>query len=187
MLSGAFDALLPPRGEAHTWQGVARKPLSLTDPSKVRLALYQPDIPQNLGASLRLAACLGVAVDIIEPCGFPLTDKAFRRTAMDYGQNVEITRHDGWSAFLESKSRLGGRLILFTTRGATTLDVHAFQPGDTLLFGRESAGVPDEVHASADARVRIPLDPAARSLNVAMSAGIALWEALRQTGQLPAP
>jgi len=185
MLSGALDALLPPRGEAPTWQGVARKPLTLTDPSKVRLALYQPDIPQNLGASLRLAACLGVAVDIIEPCGFPLTDKALRRTAMDYGKNVEIIRHDGWSAFRESKTRIGGRLILFTTRGATTLDAHAFQPNDTLLFGRESAGVPDDVHAAADARVRIPLDPAARSLNVAMSAGIALWEALRQTGGLP--
>lgn len=162
-----------------------KKAPCVAEPSKVRLALYQPDIPQNLGASLRLAACLGVAVDIIEPCGFPLTDKALRRTAMDYGENVEIVRHDGWSAFLESRSGSSGRLILFTTKGATTLQTQAFEPGDTLLFGRESAGVPDDVHAAADARVRIALTPNTRSLNVAMSAGIALWEALRQTAQLP--
>lgn len=162
-----------------------KKAPCVAEPSKVRLALYQPDIPQNLGASLRLAACLGVAVDIIEPCGFPLTDKALRRTAMDYGENVETVRHDGWSAFLDSKRSSPGRIVLFTTKGAVTLDSHAFQPGDTLLFGRESAGVPDDVHAAADARVRIALSPGARSLNVSMSAGIALWEALRQTGQLP--
>jgi tRNA (cytidine/uridine-2'-O-)-methyltransferase len=132
-----------------------------------------------------LAACLGVAVDIIEPCGFPLTDKAVRRTAMDYGENVEILRHDSWTAFRDSKSRIGGRLVLFTTRGADRLEEHRFQPGDTLLFGRESAGVPDEVHAAADARVRIPLSAGARSLNVSMSAGMALWETLRQTGGLP--
>ncbi|MBP9234807.1 MAG: tRNA (cytidine(34)-2'-O)-methyltransferase [Hyphomonadaceae bacterium] len=150
----------------------------------MRLALYQPDIPQNLGASLRLAACLGVAVDIIEPCGFALTDKALRRTAMDYGENVEIVRHDGWSAFRESQIRSSGRLILFTTRGAATLQTAAFEANDILLFGRESAGVPDEVHAAADVRVRIALMPNVRSLNVSMSAGIALWEALRQTGQL---
>jgi len=151
----------------------------------VRLALYQPDIPQNLGANLRLAACLGVAVDIIEPCGFPLTDKALRRTAMDYGENVEIVRHDGWSAFQESRRAIAGRLILFTTKGSVTLQSHAFEADDILLFGRESAGVPDDVHAAADARVRIPLLSTARSLNVSMSAGIALWEALRQTGKLP--
>jgi tRNA (cytidine/uridine-2'-O-)-methyltransferase len=148
----------------------------------VRLALFQPDIPQNLGANLRLAACLGVAVDIIEPCGFPLTDKALRRTAMDYGENVEIVRHDGWSSFQQSRR---GRLVLFTTKGAATLQSFAFQPDDILLFGRESAGVPDDVHESADARVRIALQSNARSLNVAMSAGIALWEGLRQTSGLP--
>ena len=162
-----------------------KKAPCVADPSKVRLALYQPDIPQNLGANLRLAACLGVAVDIIEPCGFPLTDKALRRTAMDYGENVEIVRHDGWSSFLESRKAIGGRLILFTTKGSVTLQSHAFEAGDILLVGRESAGVPDDVHAAADARVRIPLSPNARSLNVSMSAGIALWEALRQTNQLP--
>lgn len=150
----------------------------------MRLALYQPDIPQNLGASLRLAACLGVAVDIIEPCGFPLTDKALRRTAMDYAEKAEIQRHYGWSAFLESKARTG-RLVLFTTKGAIRLDEYASQPDDILLFGRESAGVPDVVHEAADVRVRVPLQPGARSLNVAMTAGVALWEALRQTGGLP--
>lgn len=162
-----------------------KKAPCVAEPSKVRLALFQPDIPQNLGANLRLAACLGVAVDIIEPCGFPLTDKALRRTAMDYGENVEIVRHAGWSAFLEAHRRSSGRLVLFTTKGAATLQSFAFQPDDTLLFGRESAGVPDDVHDATDARVRIPLTPNARSLNVAMSAGIALWEGLRQTGGVP--
>ena len=156
-------------------------------PPKVRLALYQSDIPQNLGAILRLAACLGVAVDIIEPCGFPLTDKALRRTAMDYGKNVEFVRHAGWSAFFESNVRAGRRLVLFSTRAEASLEAFAFQRDDCLLFGRESAGVPDDVHAAADARVRIPLATGARSLNVAMTAGIALWEGLHQTGQLPGP
>ncbi len=152
----------------------------------MRLALFQPDIPQNLGANLRLAACLGVAVDIIEPCGFPLTDRALKRTAMDYGENVAISRHSGWSAFRGAQVESGARLILFTTRGSVRLEMHAFQPGDILLFGRESAGVPDAVHAAADSRVAIPLAGGARSLNVSVSAGIALWEALRQTRQLPA-
>lgn len=152
----------------------------------MRLALFQPDIPQNLGANLRLAACLGVAVDIIEPCGFPLTDRALRRTAMDYAENVAVFRHSGWNSFRETQIANGSRLVLFTTRGSTRLDQFAFQPADTLLFGRESAGVPDDVHAASDARVAIPLSANARSLNVAMSAGIALWEALRQTGTVPA-
>jgi len=132
-----------------------------------------------------LAACLGVAVDIIEPCGFPLTDRALRRTAMDYAENVAVFRHSGWSAFREWQAGTGRRLVLFTTRGAVRLEDHAFRPDDILLFGRESAGVPEEVHAAADTRVAIPLIAGARSLNVAMSAGIATWEALRQTGQLP--
>jgi len=132
-----------------------------------------------------MAACLGVTVDIIEPCGFPLTDRALRRTAMDYGENVEISRHSGWSAFRQFQMNSGARLILFTTRGSVRLETQDFQQDDILLFGRESAGVPDEVHASADARVVIPIADGARSLNVAMSAGIALWEALRQTHQLP--
>jgi tRNA (cytidine/uridine-2'-O-)-methyltransferase len=151
----------------------------------VRLALFQPDIPQNLGANIRLAACLGVALDVIEPCGFPLTDAALRRTAMDYGKTARIERHSGWDAFLASHKARGGRLILFTTAADHTLDRFAFEAGDCLLFGRESAGVPETIHRTADARVRIPMSPDARSLNVAMSAGIAAFEALRQTGGLP--
>jgi tRNA (cytidine/uridine-2'-O-)-methyltransferase len=173
-----------PWGSPHV-AGCRKKAPHVPDPSKVRLALYQPDIPQNLGAILRLAACFDVAVDIIEPCGFPLTDRALRRTAMDYGAKVEIQRHDGWSAFLESR-RNTGRLVLFSTRGASSLDTFAFQTGDCLMFGRESAGVPDEVHAAANTVVRLPIAPSARSMNVAMTAGIAAWEALRQTGALPA-
>lgn len=151
----------------------------------MRLALYQPDIPQNLGANLRLAACLGVAVDLIEPCGFPLTDRALKRAALDYAEKVDVTRHDSWPVFLDSHRRYRGRLVLFSTRAETSLDGFAFAASDCLLFGRESAGAPDEVHAAADVSLRIPIRPAARSLNVAMAAGIALWEALRQIGGLP--
>lgn len=151
----------------------------------MRLALFQPDIPQNLGANIRLAACLGVAVDIIEPCGFPLTDASLRRTAMDYAESAVVLRHSGWPAFRESQIASGSRLILFTTRGSTRLDRFSFRDSDILLFGRESAGVPEDVHTAADARVAIPLTPNARSMNVAMSAGVALWEALKQTGGLP--
>ena len=117
----------------------------------------------------------------------PVTDKALRRTAMDYGKNVEIVRHDGWSAFFESNRLAGRRLVLFSTRAEASLEAFAFRPDDCLLFGRESAGVPEDVHQAADARVRIPLAADARSLNVAMTAGIALWEGLKQTGQLPGP
>lgn len=157
----------------------------VTDPSKVRLALFQPDIPQNLGANLRLAACLGVAVDIIEPCGFPLTDKALRRTAMDYAENAVVLRHSGWPAFRETLVANNSRLVLFTTAGSIRLDQFSFRKDDVLMFGRESAGVPEDIHSAASARVAIPLSPNARSLNVAMSAGIALWEALKQTDGLP--
>lgn len=151
----------------------------------MRLALFQPDIPQNLGANIRLAACLGVALDIIEPCGFPLTDRALRRTAMDYGQNVQITRHSGWQAFHDSPERAGRRIVLLTTRAETQLNEFSFLANDCLLMGRESAGAPEDIHNAADAAVRIPLAEGARSLNVAMAAGIVLWEALRQTGRLP--
>lgn len=143
----------------------------------MRLAFYQPDIPQNLGAAIRLSACFQIPLDIIEPCGFPLTDKALRRAAMDYGSLVEIQRFRGWTAFLEATP---ARIILFTTAGEQDLQTFAFQPADVLLFGRESAGVPEEVRQAAHTRVRIPIHYAARSLNVAMSAGIALWEAIRQ-------
>jgi tRNA (cytidine/uridine-2'-O-)-methyltransferase len=151
----------------------------------MRLALFQPDIPQNLGAALRLGACLGVPVDVIEPCGFPLSDAGVRRAAMDYGQIADLTRHASWAAFLADRGRKKGRLLLFTTRGAQDFHGFEFRPDDILLFGRESAGVPDEVHAAADARLIIPLAPGARSLNLTVSAAIALSEALRQTNGFP--
>lgn len=151
----------------------------------MRLALFQPDIPQNLGAALRLGACLDVPVDVIEPCGFPLSDAGVRRAAMDYGALATMTRHAGWAGFLASPERRAGRLVLFTTRGAETLHGFEFRAGDTLLFGRESAGAPDEVHAAADARLFIPLAPGARSLNLTVSAAIGLSEALRQTNGFP--
>jgi tRNA (cytidine/uridine-2'-O-)-methyltransferase len=147
----------------------------------MRLAIFQPDIPQNLGGSIRLAACLGVSLDIIEPCGFPLSDKAVRRTAMDYGDSVDLTRHSAWAAFLAAPERQAGRLVLFTTKAAVPYQTFAFAAGDTLLFGRESAGAQEEVHAAAQARLFIPLRPPARSLNVVVAAAIALAEGLRQT------
>ena len=148
----------------------------------MRLALFQPDIPQNVGAAVRLAACLGVILEIIEPCGFPLSDRALKRAALDYGDQARVERRPGWADFLAANERKQGRLVLFTTRGAQPYTDFAFQGGDTLLFGRESAGVPDEVHAAADARLLIPIMPETRSLNLVAAAAIALGEALRQTG-----
>ena len=153
-------------------------------PLRMLLALFQPDIPQNLGAALRLGACLGVNVHVIEPCGFPLSDKAIRRAAMDYGEPADVTRHASWSEFEKAKL---GRIILFTTKGATPLHDFKFEPDDVLLFGRESLGVPDEVLQAADARVVIPLSPGRRSFNVTVSAAIGLSEALRQTQLFPNP
>jgi len=151
----------------------------------MRLALFQPDIPQNLGAALRLGACLAAPVDVIEPCGFPLSDAGVRRAAMDYGRLARLARHASWADFLAAPQRREGRLVLFTTRGAEPLHGFAFQPGDTLLFGRESSGAPPEVHAAATHRLFIPLAPGARSLNLTVSAAIALSEALRQTNGFP--
>ncbi|HEV2531176.1 tRNA (cytidine(34)-2'-O)-methyltransferase [Phenylobacterium sp.] len=148
----------------------------------MRLALFQPDIPQNLGAALRLGACLGVGIDVIEPCGFPLDDRAVRRAAMDYATQAEVTRHASWSDFLTNRR---GRIILLTTRAAEPFHGFSFRDDDILLFGRESAGVPEEVHAAADARLAIPLMPGARSLNVVTAAAIAIGEALRQTDGFP--
>jgi tRNA (cytidine/uridine-2'-O-)-methyltransferase len=150
----------------------------------MRLALFQPDIPQNVGAAIRLAACLGVWLDVIEPCGFPLSDRSLRRVAMDYEAEVDLVRHDSWTKFLADPARDEGRLVLFTTKGAQPYMDFGFQPGDTLLFGRESAGVPDEVHDRADARLYIPIR--GRSLNVTKTAAMALGEALRQTHGFPA-
>lgn len=154
----------------------------------MRLALYQPDIPQNTGAMLRLAACFGVAVDLIEPCGFVWSDRRLRRAGMDYLDGVVLTRHASWTAFVESRDAgpVRGRLVLLTTAGDRSYAEYEFRSGDTLLVGRESAGVPAEVHAAADARLVIPMRPGVRSLNVALAASIALGEALRQTGSLPA-
>jgi tRNA (cytidine/uridine-2'-O-)-methyltransferase len=152
----------------------------------MRIALYEPDIPQNTGTILRLAACLGVAAHIIEPAGFPVSDRAFRRAGMDYLDQVAIERHASFAAFAAWRAQAGLRLVLFTTAAATSYLDHAFHGDDVLLFGRESAGVPEAVHAAAQARVVIPMRPGLRSLNVAMAAAMALGEALRQTGGFPA-
>lgn len=148
----------------------------------MRLALYQPDMPQNVGAAIRVAACFATPLDIIEPCGFALTDKALRRAAMDYGERAEVIRHAGFSAFVENESQNARRLVLLETDGDVRLHDFSFRPGDTLIFGRESAGSPPELYAAAGAVVRIPLAPGARSLNVAVAAAVALSEAMRQTG-----
>lgn len=145
----------------------------------MRLALFEPDIPQNLGAFIRLSAGLGLPLDVIEPCGFPVDDKRIRRAAMDYYDLARIVRHASWAAFC--RDRAPGRLVLLTTTGAVRLPEARFRRDDTLLMGRESAGVPAEVHAAADLRLRIPLQSGARSLNVALAAAMVLSEALRQT------
>ena len=149
----------------------------------MRLALFEPDIPQNTGALLRLGACLGMGVDIIEPCGFLLTDKGLKRAGMDYLDLAEMRHHPSWDRFLAARS--AGRLILLTTKGPQPYTSFAFAPTDTLLLGRESAGVPQAVHAAADARLVIPMRPGARALNVTQAAAMVLGEALRQTGGLP--
>ena len=146
----------------------------------IELALYQPDIAGNVGAILRLGACMGVKVNIIEPCGFAFSDRALRRAGMDYAAQCEIGHHPGWDEF--SRYAQGRRLALLTTRGATPLHEAPFAADDILLFGSEGAGVPQSVHDRADLRIVIPLRPGFRSLNIGMSAGIALAEALRQTG-----
>jgi tRNA (cytidine/uridine-2'-O-)-methyltransferase len=149
----------------------------------MRLALFEPDIPQNTGALLRLGACLGVPVDIIEPCGFLWSDAKLRRAGMDYLDRATITRHTSWDAFRSTTE--GSRLVLLTTKGAQSYLDFAFAASDILLLGRESAGVPDEVHDRADARLLIPMRSGLRSLNVAMAGAIVLGEALRQTGGSP--
>jgi tRNA (cytidine/uridine-2'-O-)-methyltransferase len=147
----------------------------------MRIALFQPDIPQNTGTILRLCACLNVEAHIIEPAGFPVSDRHFRRAGMDYLDQVTILRHDSWAKFEQWRSENGGRLILFSTKGAHPYLDHRYAASDILLFGRESAGVPDDVVAAADARLVIPIEPGLRSLNVAMAVAMALGEALRQT------
>lgn len=147
----------------------------------MRIALYQPDIPQNAGTILRLCACLGVEAHMIEPAGFPVSDRAFRRAGLDYLDAVTMTRHRSWLDFVGWRRSQHGRLLLFTTSGALSYLDFAYRADDVLLFGRESAGVPPEVHAAADARLLIPMSKGLRSLNVAVAAAMAVGEALRQT------
>ena len=146
------------------------------------LALFQPDIPQNAGTMLRTCACLGVSAAIVEPCGFPATDRHFRRAGMDYLDLVDIHRHDSWRAFEDWRRGARRRLVLLTTAGAARHVDFAYRADDVLMVGRESAGAPAEVHEAADARVVIPVRPGLRSLNVAVAASMALGEALRQIG-----
>lgn len=153
----------------------------------MRLALYQPDIPQNTGTILRLAACLGVPVDIIGPAGFDMGDKALRRAGLDYLAHVTIVRHESWDTFEVQRRSAApqARLVLLTSRAPESHMEFRFAATDILLMGRESAGVPDAVHNAADARIRIPIQPGLRSLNIAVAAAIALGEALRQTDGFP--
>ena len=148
----------------------------------LRIALYEPDIPQNTGTILRLCACLGIAAHIIEPAGFPVTDRAFRRAGMDYLDQVAITRHGSFQAFEDWRGSQRLKLVLLTTAADACYLDHDFRDDQVLLFGRESAGVPDAVHAAADGRLRIPMAEGLRSLNVAMAVALVAGEALRQTG-----
>lgn len=149
----------------------------------MRLALYEPDIPQNAGALIRLGACLGVPVDVIEPCGFLFSDAALKRAAMDYRDVAHIVRHQSWELFLAHHRQ--GRIVLATTKAAQSYLAAEFQADDILLMGRESSGVPEDVHKRADLRVRIPMRAGLRSINVAQAGAMVLAEALRQTGLFP--
>ena len=150
----------------------------------MNLAMFQPDIAQNAATLIRLGACLGVPVDVVEPCGFVFSDKNFRRAGMDYLDQAAVTRHASWSVFLQN--RAPGRIVLLTTKSSEPYTAFTFRPDDTLLLGRESAGVPDCVHEAATHRLRIPMRPGLRSLNVALAAAMVLGEALRQTKGFPA-
>lgn len=151
----------------------------------LQIALFQPDIAGNVGAILRTAACFGASCSIIEPCGFAFSNKALKRSGMDYAENVPIHRHVDWDAFNAARLAERRRLVLMTVTGAVPLTKATFHPDDILLMGSEGAGVPPKVHDAADLRVYIPMVKGMRSLNISVSAGIALAEALRQTGQLP--
>jgi len=151
----------------------------------MRIALYEPDIPQNTGTILRLCACLGVEAHIIEPAGFPVTDRAFRRAGMDYLNQVTLVRHESFAAFEGWRALKRVSLVLLTTTAERPYLDHTFSIDQILTFGRESAGVPDAVHRAADTRIRIPMRPGMRSMNVAMAVAVVVGEALRQTGGLP--
>lgn len=148
----------------------------------MRLALYQPDIPQNTGTLIRLGACLNVPVDVIGPCGFPFSDRSLKRAGMDYLDQAAITHHSSWEAYLPTRK---GRLLLLTTKSPKPYTECTYETNDILLVGRESAGVPQEVHEAADMQLTIPMAPNCRSLNVALAASIILGEALRQTNGFP--
>jgi tRNA (cytidine/uridine-2'-O-)-methyltransferase len=151
----------------------------------MRLALFQPDIPQNLGAAIRLTACWGVPLEVIEPCAFPLDDRSMKRAALDYGPLAHLIRRASWDEFLDAPERKEGRLVLFTTKAAIRLHAFEFSEGDTLLYGRESAGAPEEVHAAAQARLFIPIRSQTRSMNLVTACAVGLGEALRQTDGFP--
>ncbi len=151
----------------------------------MRIALYEPDIPQNTGTILRLCGCLGAEAHIVEPAGFPVTDRAFRRAGMDYLDHVAITRHGFFAAFEDWRRQQGLKLVLLTTGSACSYLDHAYHAGEVLIFGRESAGVPETVHQAADARLRIPMREGMRSLNVAMAVAMVAGEAMRQMGRFP--
>lgn len=151
----------------------------------MRLALYQPDIAGNTGTIIRLATCFGVPVDIIEPCGFPFSDRQLKRAAMDYAHSARIDRRANFEEFMAAMGQEGRRIVLLTSKGSLRLPDTKFRPDDVLLMGSESAGVPGDVHEQANLSVRIPMQPEFRSLNIAVAAGIALGEALRQTGLYP--
>jgi len=151
----------------------------------MRLALYQPDIAGNTGTIIRLATCFGVPVDIIEPCGFPFSDRQLKRSAMDYAHSARIDRRANFEEFMAAMGQEGRRIVLLTSKGSLRLPDTKFRPDDVLLMGSESAGVPGDVHEQANLSVRIPMQPEFRSLNIAVAAGIALGEALRQTGLYP--
>lgn len=150
------------------------------------IALYQPDIPQNTGAILRFAACLGLSVEIVEPAGFDLSDRGLKRAGMDYLGHATLRRHVSFAAFEAEARAAGRRIVLFTTQAAAPHLDFAYRPDDVLLFGRESAGVPEAVHGAADARLRVPMRPGLRSLNLAMTVALVAGEALRQTNGFPA-
>jgi tRNA (cytidine/uridine-2'-O-)-methyltransferase len=158
---------------------------TLRTASALRLALFEPDIPANTGTMLRLGACLGVAIDVIEPAGFAFTVRELKRAALDYAQLADIERHRSWAGFLARHESRGGRLVLLTTKAPLAYTDFSFRADDTLLVGRESAGAPAAVHARADARVRVPLRPGLRSLNVALAAAMVLGEAMRQCSAWP--
>ena len=151
----------------------------------MRVALYEPDIPQNTGTILRLCACLGIEAHIVEPAGFDASDRAFRRAGMDYLDQVKLVRHTAWQAFEVWRRAERLKLVLFTTKGAATYLDHAYRTDEVLMFGRESSGVPENVHASADVRLLIPMRAGLRSLNVAMAVAMVAGEAMRQMKSFP--